>query len=315
MNAISKAIEAEAFEVAFDVASKDLGLLARHDLFFETRVANTALLIETAHALRYQVYCLERKFENAAEHQSGLETDGFDGHAKHGVLFHRPTQKAIGTVRMIVPRRDMENGLPIMPLLRHDNLELADLVDIDHAVEISRFAISKEFRRRRTDQFENARDIRVNRTNAVREANLACLSLIQFLIRQSAADGTLYWTAVMEPRLLRMLAGMGIRFTSIGSLVLHHGLRQPCYCHLPTMLEEVRQEHPQYWNVLTNGGELSEKFERDASAFTAPQSVQQAAAPGFAALLAEFCGREHLLSPRQYPPADSGRIPQKKPLT
>jgi N-acyl amino acid synthase of PEP-CTERM/exosortase system len=252
MNAVSKPIEADAFSVA----PAELDLLARHDLFFETRIANTTALIETAHALRYQVYCLERRFENPEQHLGGLETDSFDKHAKHGVLFHRPSQKAIGTVRMIAPRCGVTDSLPIMSLLRHDDLELGDYVDMERTVEVSRFAISKEFRRRRTDQFEDVPGVRLNRSNGIREANLACLSLIQFLVRQSVAEGTLYWAAVMEPRLLRMLAGMGIRFTSIGSLVLHHGLRQPCYCHVPTMLEEVRLDHPEYWNVLTNGGAL-----------------------------------------------------------
>jgi len=280
MNAISKPIEADAFSVA----PTDLDLLARHDIFFETRIANTASLIETAHALRYQVYCLERRFENPEQHLGGLETDSFDKHARHGVLFHRPSQKPIGTVRMIVPRRGVTDSLPIMSLLRHDDLDLADYVDMDRTVEVSRFAISKEFRRRRTDQFEEAPGVgvRLNRSNAMREANLACLSLIQFLVRQSAAEGTRYWAAVMEPRLLRMLAGMGIRFTSIGSLVLHHGLRQPCYCHVPTMLEDVRLEHPEYWNVLTNGGVLQSAFD----AATVPVPVHRPNPPHRLALVA-----------------------------
>ena len=249
MSAVGRSKANEAFDFS---SADDTGLLAWHDLFFETRIADTASLIETAHALRYQVYCLERRFENPQHHLGGLETDAFDRHARHGVLFHRPSQKAIGTVRMIAPRRGVTDSLPVMSLLRHDDLDLADFVDLDRAVEISRFAISREFRRRRTDLFD---EIPPDRGDLLRQANLASLSLIQFLVRQSAAGGIAYWVAVMEPRLLRMLAGMGIRFTSIGSLVLHHGLRQPCYCHVPAMLENVRLEHPHYWNVLTNGGE------------------------------------------------------------
>ena len=252
MSAVARPKANEPFDIPSAAAPDATPLLARHDLFFETRFADTAPLIETAQALRYQVYCLERRFENPQQHLGGLETDSFDKHARHGVLFHRPSQKSIGTVRMIAPRSGVTDSLPIMALLRHDDLDLGDYVEMERTVEISRFAISKEFRRRHTDHFE---DVRPNRADAQRQANLASLSLIQFLVRQSAAEGILYWAAVMEPRLLRLLAGMGIRFTSIGSLILHHGLRQPCYCHVPTMLEQVRLEHPDYWNILTNGGE------------------------------------------------------------
>ena len=134
----------------------ELSLLARHDVYFETRVADSSALIEAAHALRYQVYCLERKFENADEHSAGLEIDQFDERAIQGVLFHRPTDTAIGTVRMIVPGNCPEGRLPIAQLLRQNNIDLAKFVRIDDAVEVSRFAISKEFRRRWTDDLTAA---------------------------------------------------------------------------------------------------------------------------------------------------------------
>ena len=47
---------------------QELDLLTRHDLYFETRAAETPELVDMAHAVRYQVYCLERKFESAEQH-------------------------------------------------------------------------------------------------------------------------------------------------------------------------------------------------------------------------------------------------------
>lgn len=241
------------------VAQDDL--LARHNRYFEAKIADTPSLLATAHQLRYQVYCVERKFENPEEHQSGLETDEFDDRAVHGVLFHRPTGCAIGTVRMIVPQVRSVDSLPIMGLLREGGIELSDYLAIAQAVEISRFAISKDYRRRQGEEPGTLGEV-MTRRESIREGNLACLSLIQFLLRQSVATGVLYWTAVMEPKLLRMLASMGIRFTSIGSLVMHHGLRQPCYCHVPTMLNEVFRAHREYWDVLTDDGTLSSLMEQ-----------------------------------------------------
>jgi hypothetical protein len=39
-------------------------------------------------------------------------------------------------------------------------------------------------------------------------------------------------------------------------MVSHHGLRQPSYCHLPTMMREMAEAKPEFWDVVTNGGEL-----------------------------------------------------------
>jgi hypothetical protein len=53
-----------------------------------------------------------------------------------------------------------------------------------------------------------------------------------------------------------MLAVMGIHFTPVGPLVSHHGIRQPSYCHLAEMLEQLRHERPDHWMVVTDGGTL-----------------------------------------------------------
>jgi N-acyl amino acid synthase of PEP-CTERM/exosortase system len=263
MGAISRALP--VFEGPENSWPTDLSLLARHDIYFETRVADRPELIEAAHVLRYQVYCVERKFENPEEHASGLETDQYDGHAIQGLLFHRPTERAIGTVRVILPAHCDETGLPIEHLLRENKMDLAKFVSIPDSIEISRFAISKEFRRRWTDDPAMAVGRPLSRQEIARQTNLACLSLIQFLVRQCVENNVVYWTAVMEATFLRMLARMGIHFIGIGPVVFHHGFRQPCYCYLPTMLEDLRREQRDYWDVITNGGELSEKLAQIAS--------------------------------------------------
>jgi len=260
MGAIDKAFSTEAFSNFTEERSTELSLLARHDIHFETRMADRANLTEAAHALRYQVYCLERKFENPEEHRGGQEIDEFDSHAIQGVLFHRQSDVAIGTVRMILPVNSAEGSLPIEHLLRENSIQLDDFVRVKNAVEVSRFAISKEFRRRWSDDPANTPTYAISRQESARLANLPCLSLIQFLLAQSVERGVFYWTAVMEASFLRMLARMGIHFISIGPVVFHHGFRQPCYCYLPTMLEQMRCEHPDYWDVITNAGELSQRL-------------------------------------------------------
>ena len=234
-------------------------LLQRYNTYFFTQTADTRGLIDTSLAIRFQVYCLERGFEDPAQHTNFLETDEFDTRATHSLIFHRPRAEAIGTARLLLPGTQA-GGLPIEGLLRENRMSAADYFPLATTAEISRFAISNAFRRRSADiQTEFSFDDMPGRRESERRGNLPCLGLIQNLLRQSVEYKITHWAAVMEPKLLRMLAGMGIRFTPVGPLISHHGIRQPSYCHLPQMLESLRRERPDYWAVVTNAGELSER--------------------------------------------------------
>lgn len=262
MNAINRNIimhtDASGDRDENDRRSLQEGLLAQHDRYFSTVLADSPVLQQTAYALRFQVYCLERKFENEEEHPDGLEKDIYDAHSIQGVLFHRPTRGVIGSVRMILPKPGGGDSLPAATLLRENALDLSDYVNPAQCIEVSRFAISKEFRRRKSDEVEAAE---TTRAEACRETNLAFLSMLQFVLRESVKRDILFWTAVMEPKFLRLLARMGICYTSLGPLVMHHGMRQPCYCYLPDMLENARRLQPQCWEVLTDGGILQSQLE------------------------------------------------------
>ena len=225
--------------------------LNRFNACFKLVSANTRSLMEAAFALRYQVYCIERQFEDPAEQKGGLETDQFDRHALHSLLFHRACDEAIGTARLILPEA-RPNSLPIQQLLKKNGLNAGDYFPSAAAAEISRFAVSKQFRRR---DFGPEAPLSAE-AERERRGSLPCLGLVQILLRQSIDLGIEYWGAVMEPQLLRWLAMLGICFEPIGPMISHHGLRQPSYCHLPTMLRELAEAKPEFWDVVTNGGEL-----------------------------------------------------------
>jgi N-acyl amino acid synthase of PEP-CTERM/exosortase system len=221
-------------------------ILERYNSYFRTQPAASPALVRLAQAIRFQVYCVERKFEKASEHDDRLERDAFDDSAVHCLIFHRPTGEPIGTTRLILPTVE-ESLAPIRQLLRANGLRGRDYFPLASTGEVSRFAISNQFRRRRCD----------NGADSECRGNLPCLGLIQELLRQSLAHGLTHWAAVMEPKLLRMLARMGIHFTPVGPLVAHHGLRQPSYCSLPEMLERLQQERPDNWAIVTDGGALT----------------------------------------------------------
>lgn len=226
----------------------DRANLDRFNTYFQAVSANTRELIETAFALRYQVYCLERHFEDPSQQRDRQERDEHDHHAVHSLVIHRPQGEAIGTARLILPQA-RGDSLPIQQLLRKNGINPARYFPNDAVAEVSRFAISKEFRRRSDDAMSSA-------ARRERHTNLPCLGLVQMVLRQSLELGIEYWAAVMEPQLLRMLATMGIRFQPIGPVVSYHGLRQPSYCHIPVLLRNLALTKPDSWMVVTNNGEL-----------------------------------------------------------
>lgn len=227
-------------------------MLRRFDSYFRVQEVESLSMLESALALRYQVYCLERKFEEPERFPNCLEADQYDDRSVHGLLFYKLCDEAIGTARLVLSEGE-HCALPIQSVLGKCDINAARYFPVHSAAEVSRFAISREFRRRPADpptsEMVSGRDECLN--------NLPSLGLIRILFQMSLARGITHWSAVMEPTLLRLLATIGVHFVPIGPRVLYHGIRQPAFCHLPTMLETLLREKPQHWNIVTNGGRLA----------------------------------------------------------
>jgi N-acyl amino acid synthase of PEP-CTERM/exosortase system len=82
------------------------------------------------------------------------------------------------------------------------------------------------------------------------------LGLIHGIVRLSHEMGLTHWCAIMEPALLRLLQMNAIRFNPLGPTVEYHGIRQPTYGHIKTVLNRIRCEQCDVWNYITWGGLL-----------------------------------------------------------
>jgi N-acyl amino acid synthase of PEP-CTERM/exosortase system len=232
-------------------------LLERFNHYFETALADTPALLQQAHTIRFHVYCLETQFEDATAFPDGLERDAFDSHSVHGLLIHRASAQAMGTVRLVLPLADApQTSFAVQAVSAHPALRDGTAFPLPSTAEVSRFCISRSFRRRATDTLYAEPNAESDSSFDRRSGPLVRLGLIQALVRMSARYGITHWCAVMEPTLLRMLDGMAIRFSPIGPLVEHHGLRQPCSCNVAEVLRAVKQEHRSFWEVLTCGGTI-----------------------------------------------------------
>lgn len=238
------------FELAGQTANQNYeSLFDRYNADFSCILADTPGLLRLAHEIRYQVYCVEKPFENPEQHAEGRESDDFDQRSAHVLLTSRSTGEGIGTVRLVLPDQAAPQSFSMAQILEYYGTDSP--VPIAHTAEVSRFSVSKRSRPRK----DGAIDFR---SRGLRRAEpLMSLGLIQGLIRMSATYRITHWCAVMEPKLLRMLAAMGIHFIPVGALLDYHGMRQLCYCKVNTVLATVRSERPSFWEIITDGGTLA----------------------------------------------------------
>lgn len=229
--------------------------------YFYVELADTPELIREVMSLRYQIYCQECEYENPRNFQDGLEKDEFDQGSAHALLRHRATREVAGTVRLIRPNQEIENGL--LPVELNCQIDSGFRQKLSHVpreqiAEISRFAVSKQFRRRLYERHNVHGVSEMAGVSSFREERrslmpLMTLGLLQAIFIMSYAQNVTYWVAVMEPRLLRLLKGLGVVLTQVGPVANYHGDRIPCAGAVSDVLAGLRQSRPDIWGFVNKG--------------------------------------------------------------
>jgi N-acyl amino acid synthase of PEP-CTERM/exosortase system len=111
---------------------------------FEVVRADTPSLLDDAYRLRYQVYCVENRYEDPGQQANGRERDVYDDRSVHSLLIHRRSGVAAGTMRVILPGTVTQDlPLPINTVTDSGLQQLLRQLPPSHTAEISRFAVSK----------------------------------------------------------------------------------------------------------------------------------------------------------------------------
>jgi N-acyl amino acid synthase of PEP-CTERM/exosortase system len=235
-----------------------LGLFDVYNRYFEMVPAETEGQRELAFRLRYEVYCVEHPYEDPAQNPGGLEMDRYDAFSVHSILIHKPSRDVVGTVRLILPRPgDASARLPIHDVCQHE-LIVHDNPELPRAftAEISRFSVSKKFRRRAQDEITSVGNFSSPEDDPRRQIPNISLGLMQAVVAMAAQNGITHLCAVLEPTLLRMLRPLGIHFVNLGPPVVYHGHRQPCFSQLDSQLARIWAERPDVWALVTRNGSL-----------------------------------------------------------
>lgn len=234
--------------------------------YFEPIPADTSELLDEVFALRYQVYCIEHHFEDPAAHLDGRERDEYDARAVHTLIRHKRTGYCTAAVRLILPdRRNPEAPFPLEhacmgSLYEEASSRIANLDRLKLA-EVSRFAVSKEFRRR-LGEAETVSGVSPHTAyidprgadTLRRGYPHITLGLIAAAFRMSVEQSITHWFAVMEPGLLRLLQRFGMHFLPVGPIVNHHGLRRPTLAAVAALSDGILGKRPDVWELVTDRG-------------------------------------------------------------
>lgn len=234
--------------------------------YFDVLTDTEPGVLDEALKLRYQVYCIEHDFEDSSRCKDEKESDDYDKRSVHGIVRHLSSGVTAATVRLVL----QDNDNPEAPFPIEKNC--SDSLSIDpsllkgiprHSIaEISRFAVSRNFKRRLGEADSPAgvgpdhEKYIVPDSHRKRVIPHLILGLFVAIVRLSAEHHITHWYAVMDVSLLRLLNRFGINFIPIGDLVDYHGLRQPCFGSVDDVLAGIWNKRFDIWQLITDDGSV-----------------------------------------------------------
>jgi N-acyl amino acid synthase of PEP-CTERM/exosortase system len=232
---------------------------------FEMVPALSDELKKQVYALRYQVYCVETGFEDHEKclveydlkgEKTYLEKDQYDGRSCYYLIRHRNTGLYAATVRLVLP--DYANLQALFPIESYCALthKVTDPSARAQLAEVSRFAVSKHFKRRlgEANSFIGISEYteRYYTADERRITPHITIGLLAALMRMTLEKQITQWYAVMEPALFRLLQRFGFSFDIIGPPIAYRGVRYPGFAKIDELVPNIQKACFPVW-ALTMG--------------------------------------------------------------
>jgi len=162
--------------------------------------------------LRYEVYCLERRFVDATQCADGQESDEYDPHAVHFAAT-TPSGGVVATLRLVL---DSPLGFPLEGHA-DELLHARPWSERMRTGEISRLIVAADYR-----------------AGTIRQP-LLLFGLFRHLYEECRRLGLGYLVAAMEGSLARLLRRLGFPFLSLGDPISYFGEVVPYGATLASM--------------------------------------------------------------------------------
>lgn len=240
---------------------EDIGTI--FNAVFNVQLATSLDVIDEVFALRYQVYCIDRPFEDPDCFADKREHDAYDPRSAHALIRHGITGDSVASVRLVMAGDTQEQAsFPMEDRCIHhmDPPARQAFSDArrDQVAEISRMAVSREFRRR-LNEYKSVSGISEQAYYSDSESGRRAmpyisLGLFSAILRMSVKHNITHWMAVMEPAQLRLLKRFGVEFDHVGPVMEYHGRRRPAFTEAAALIERIKQRRPDVWSLITDAG-------------------------------------------------------------
>lgn len=269
-------------------AIKQQSFLSAYNKAFSLFKADTDAWKEHVFRLRYDVYCEENLFINPDSHPDHLESDSYDDRSQHYILLHRPTAKVVGTLRVVLPNDEQPSqSFSVQQVCDHNLLKSDSRVLT--MCEISRFCMSKNFRKREMDGCllpayydQDQVETKVNGHVKLfrRRIPYAPLALLAGAFESALEARITDCVWMVEPKQLWSLKKIGLTYRVLGPQIDHHGGLQPIIFNIKNVLDSMHRQNQNCWEIVSDEGriqkmadELQQNDWHDALADDAAQSV------------------------------------------
>lgn len=230
---------------------------------FDVQLATSPEVINEVFQVRYQVYCIDRPFEDPNCFLDKREHDAYDPRSAHALIRHGITEDSVAAVRIVMAGDDPEQahfpmeGPCVHRMDQHARNAIAG-ARREQIAEISRMAVSREFRRRLNEDKSVSGISRSayysDAEHGRRAMPYISLGLFAAILQMSVKHGITHWMAVMEPAQLRLLKRFGVEFDHVGPVLEYHGRRRPAFTEAASLIERMRKVRPDVWSLVTDDG-------------------------------------------------------------
>lgn len=200
--------------------------------------------MEEVYKLRYQVYCIERNFEDPAHFKAQQEIDPFDQRSVYTLLQDKRSGEYIGTARLVLADRNNLHTpdykhFPVQAMASEDFLS-DGYFDLEKTAEISRICFSQY----------KAQNLGLN-SDQKRLILPGLLRGIHLLRDIHDIDN---FTALLEDRLIKRAEQLGFSPHEVGAPINHKGTRYPAHYDCHQTMENIKQHNKTIWDIVTAKG-------------------------------------------------------------
>jgi N-acyl amino acid synthase of PEP-CTERM/exosortase system len=193
---------------------------------FRVCFADTPFGVALHQRIRYQVFCLDKGFEDPGAFSAAQETDAWDDRSAHFIVQNKSTRQWVAATRIVLPKRGALLPVDRLGAFDRDCLENPDL----EVAEISRFCIIRN--RAVAGAERGVVQLPPNSPEAwgigpIGKAQQfeVTIGMIRTLVIFILKRDLTYCVLLVTDAFARLLRKLGLKLTQVGPAVEHRGMR------------------------------------------------------------------------------------------